>query len=57
MTIKEAMRILGVDVLTAPTIDTNYRALLRRNHPDLGGSEYLSQKINEAREMLMSRVK
>ncbi|KFG26187.1 uncharacterized protein NESG_01303 [Nematocida ausubeli] len=57
MTAAEAMSILGVFALKRSSIDTNYRMLVRANHPDSGGSDYLSQKVNEARELLLRNMK
>jgi len=34
-----------------------YRSLMKLNHPDLGGSPFISSKINEAKEMLEQRAK
>lgn len=53
---EEARSILGV-LFSSSTeeINKNYRDLLLRNHPDRGGSRYLTQKINEAKEMLMKK--
>ncbi|KAI5166131.1 DnaJ-like protein subfamily C member 19 [Nematocida sp. AWRm78] len=56
MTVSEAMSILGVFSIKLSGIDTNYRMLVRANHPDSGGSEYLSQKVNEAREFLLNNT-
>ncbi|KAI5173119.1 DnaJ-like protein subfamily C member 19 [Nematocida sp. LUAm3] len=53
---EEARKILGVVASsTAEQINRNYRDLLLRNHPDKGGSDYLTQKINEAKEMLIKK--
>lgn len=57
MTAKEAMQILCAFSSTRSEINRNYRAILQGNHPDTGGSEYLAQKINEARNILLKRAR
>ena len=54
MTKKEAALILGVrESSSAQRIKDAHRKLLILNHPDTGGSTYLSGKINEAKELLL----
>lgn len=49
----EAALILGVrDGASREKIMERYRQLMKVNHPDLGGSPYVSTKINEAKELL-----
>lgn len=49
----EALEILGLDqTATADDVRREYRRLMKRLHPDLGGSSYLAAKINEARDVL-----
>ena len=49
----EAALILGVrDGASKEKIMERYRQLMKVNHPDLGGSPYVSTKINEAKELL-----
>jgi len=46
-------RSLGLLGLTAGCdIASRYRILSKLNHPDLGGSPYISSKINEAKAFL-----
>merc|ERR1711933_590527 len=51
MSLKEARRILQFEVNGPPpskqNIMDNFRLLSRVNHPDLGGSAFLSAKVNE----------
>ena len=54
MTRREAALILGVrESSSAARIKEAHRKLLILNHPDTGGSTYMSGKINEAKELLM----
>jgi DnaJ-class molecular chaperone len=50
---REAAKILGCrESSTRERIMARYRTLMKKNHPDLGGSPFLSTKINEAKELL-----
>ncbi|MBU92777.1 MAG: hypothetical protein CML88_04535 [Rhodobiaceae bacterium] len=52
--IEEAYEILGLTMdATDDEIDHAYKELIRKNHPDLGGSEYIAKKINAAREYII----
>ena len=54
MTRREAALILGVrETATAKRIKDAHRRMTRINHPDRGGSAFLTAKVNEAKEMLM----
>jgi hypothetical protein len=54
MTRREAALILGVrESSTSARIKDEHRKLLIINHPDTGGSTYLTGKINEAKELLL----
>lgn len=57
MTEREALLILGIEAADIASLDKDhlrkrYRALMILNHPDKSGSVYLSQKINQAKEVL-----
>jgi len=53
MSKREAALILGVrESASKERVLDRYRALMRINHPDLGGSPFLSYKVNEAKELL-----
>ncbi len=53
MTKREAALILGCrESASKEKIMARYRTLMKANHPDLGGSPFLSSKINEAKELL-----
>ena len=53
----EAYKILGLDFdATKDDIISAHIELIRKNHPDKGGSDYLSSKINEARDILLKNI-
>ena len=53
MSRREALEMLGLDErATREDVQREYRRLIKRLHPDLGGSTYLTSKLNEARDVL-----
>jgi hypothetical protein len=54
LSIEEACEILGVEInCTEEEVKAAYHKLIKQNHPDQGGSEYLATKINQARDKLL----
>jgi curved DNA-binding protein CbpA len=53
MSLDEARAILGVGpTATAPEIRAAYTRLMRRAHPDQGGTSGLAAQVNAARDRL-----
>jgi hypothetical protein len=56
MSLREAREILGVgEDAGRAEIDAAYRKLMRRAHPDHGGSTGLASQLNAARDRLLGR--
>ena len=54
MSINEARQILGVSDNASPKeINNSFKLLMKKNHPDKGGTKYLAQKIIHAKNRLL----
>ncbi|KAL0489792.1 mitochondrial import inner membrane translocase subunit TIM14 [Acrasis kona] len=57
MSRREAAMTLGVrETATEEQIKSAHRKLMRINHPDNGGSTYVSTKVNEAKDVLTNKI-
>jgi type IV secretion system protein VirD4 len=56
MTREEALRILGLkEGATASQVKEAYGRLIRKVHPDAGGTDYFAQLLNNARDLLLGK--
>jgi hypothetical protein len=54
MTIAKAREILSVSsTATRTEIEESYKNLMKRNHPDTGGSQFFARQLNQARDLLL----
>ncbi|MDX2264489.1 MAG: molecular chaperone DnaJ [Hyphomicrobiales bacterium] len=57
ITLDEAYSILGLAMdATRADVQRAHREMMKRFHPDQGGSNYLASKINAAKDLLLQRL-
>ena len=58
MTVDEAYLVLGLGRLaTRDDVQAAHRNLMKRFHPDQGGTTYLASQVNEAKDVLLKHIK
>ncbi|MBI4723710.1 MAG: DnaJ domain-containing protein [Rhodomicrobium sp.] len=58
MGVEEAYLVLGLDPgATRDDIQAAHRNLMKRFHPDQGGTTYIAAKVNEAKDVLLRHIK
>lgn len=56
MSRREALKVLGLGENATPDeIKARHRHLMAQVHPDVGGTDYLAQQINQAKDVLLSK--
>jgi len=54
MSRQDALRVLGlVEGANAQAVTAAHRSLIKKLHPDHGGSDFLAQQVNEAKKVLL----
>ena len=54
MSKKEAYDILGLkEGASRNEIINSYQILIKKNHPDVGGSDWITKRLNQARDILL----
>jgi DnaJ-domain-containing protein 1 len=57
MSREEAYQVLGLEPGASPErIRDEYKRLMKKMHPDQGGTNYLAARINEAKDVLLGRT-
>ncbi len=58
MTVDEAYQVLGLSRgATREEVQAAHRNLMKRFHPDQGGTTYLASQVNEAKDVLLKHIK